>query len=162
MDLGVVATPLTLFLPCEEPTAFKQTNNSNLGTATPCTAGTDLCPDRFTHLKVVPDFILQESRVFFQSPSELQNTGVDLQQLHRVAVVVPRRGDVLEHTGSPHTCCHSGLRTQKQPDDTSKDQINSPRPKTDQSLWTGVSSEVLSCGAEPRFVPPQIHSCDNK
>lgn len=110
IDLGVVATSFTPFLPCEEPTAFKQTNSSHLGRATPCT---DLCPDSSTHLEVVPDFLLQESRVFPQSPSELRNTGVDLQQLHRVAVVVPRGRYVLEDTGSPHTRCCYGLSTQK-------------------------------------------------
>lgn len=116
IDLGVSFAP---FLPCEEPTAVKQINKSHLGTATACTGWNDLCTARSTHLKVVPDFILQESRVFLQSPSELRNTGVDLQQLHRVALVVPGRGYVLEHTGSPHTCRHYGLRTEKQRGDGS-------------------------------------------
>ena len=45
------------------------------------------------------DFVLEEARVFLQGLSELRNTLVDLQQLHRVAVVIPRWCYVLEkHT----------------------------------------------------------------
>lgn len=49
------------------------------------------------HLKVVLDFVLEEVRVFFQGLSELRNALVDLQQLDRVAAMVPRRGHVLSH-----------------------------------------------------------------
>lgn len=42
------------------------------------------------HLKVVFDFVLEEARVFLQGLSELRNALVDLQQLHRVAVMIPR------------------------------------------------------------------------
>lgn len=36
------------------------------------------------------DFVLEEVRVFFQGLPELRNALVDLQQLDRVAVMVPR------------------------------------------------------------------------
>ncbi len=42
------------------------------------------------------DFVLQEARVFFQGLFELSNAVADLQQLHRVAVMVPRRRYVLK------------------------------------------------------------------
>lgn len=42
------------------------------------------------HLKVVLDFVLEEARVFFQGLPELRNALIDLQQLYRVAVMVPR------------------------------------------------------------------------
>lgn len=45
------------------------------------------------------DFVLEEARVFLQGLSELRNALVDLQQLHRVAVMIPRWCYVLEkHT----------------------------------------------------------------
>lgn len=44
----------------------------------------------FIHLKVELDFVLEEPRVLLQGPSEPRNALVDLQQLHRVAVMVPR------------------------------------------------------------------------
>lgn len=37
--------------------------------------------------------------------------------------------------------------------------VNSPKPKTDRSWWTGVSSGSQSYGGEPRFFPPQSRSC---
>lgn len=42
-----------------------------------------------SHLEVLPDFVLQEVRVFLQGLPEARDALVDLQQLHRVAVVVP-------------------------------------------------------------------------
>lgn len=49
----------------------------------------------FIHLKVIFDFILEEVRVFLQGLSEPGNTVTDLQQLHRVAIMVPQGGYVL-------------------------------------------------------------------
>lgn len=125
---------------------------------------TDLWPESSADLKVVLDFILQEARVFFQSPSELRNTGVDLQQLHWVAIMVPWRCYVLEDTVNVKTVSHASVPASETEtgwcrDDTWKHYINSPRPRPDQSLWTGASSEFRSYGGEPRFAPPQIHSC---
>lgn len=37
--------------------------------------------------------------------------------------------------------------------------VNSPRPETGRSWWTGASSGSRSCGGAPRFVPPRSRSC---
>jgi len=52
---------------------------------------------RPAHLEVVLHFVLQEARVLLQGPSELCHAVAELQQLHRVAPVVPRGRDVLQH-----------------------------------------------------------------
>lgn len=51
-----------------------------------------------THLKVLFDFVLEETRVFFQGLLEVRDTLVDVQQLHWVTIMVPRRRNVLQHT----------------------------------------------------------------
>lgn len=54
-----------------------------------CSSVINVNLSRLTHLEVVLHFVLQEARVFLQGFSELVHAVIDLQQLHRVAAVVP-------------------------------------------------------------------------
>lgn len=73
-----------------KPEEKRATSSNQLTTSLETHKNTPTQISSLIHLKVVFDFVLEEARVFLQGLSELRNTLVDLQQLHRVAVMIPR------------------------------------------------------------------------